>query len=646
MRLTTKFSAYLAVLTGLAVIVTLFGASLSFYMSVQTKSGARVQAVATMVDNQLFYQTPEQLGQYSVSLMIPSDITRFELLRGDQVILDKQQIPPYHAAHKASRDKVMTVALIKHPGMSLRLTYHDPAVEHYQSLMTMGPLTIAIGFMVLVVFFSSRWVKRQLRGQEMMELRAERILRGERGKEARGSIMEWPYRTSLALDRLLDELQEAGARRHRVDTLIRSYAAQDDKTGLSNRLFFDNQLATMLDDHEGDGMHGVVMLIRLPDADVLRDSWGEADVEEVMFRIVNVIASFITRYPGALLARYFRNDFAVLLPHRTLKEADSIAGQLVKQIDALPSTRIVDRDNMLHIGVCAWRSGQSTEQVIENAGEAVRHAALQGGNGWAVYDSSLPEKGRGNVRWRTLIELTLQSNGPRFYQKPAVMQDGHVHHRDILCRIADGDQEVIAAEYILMVRQFGLSEPYDRLVISRVLPLLAIWPEETFAVSISVESLIRDDFQGWLRDTLMQCERSRRQRLILELEEADVSQHSERLHRIVRLIKALGTRVAVSQAGLTVVSSAYIQQLGIEFVKLHPVLVRNIDRRTENKLFVQSLVEACNDTKTQVFASGVRTNGEWQTLLSCGVSGAQGDFFAKSMPLDLHVKKYLQRYSV
>lgn len=646
MRLTTKLSAYLAVLTGVAIIVTLFGASLSFYTSIQAKGNQRVDAVATLVDSQLLHESPEQLRRHLTSLMIPSDITRFELLAGERVIIDNKLGPSYQSMRKTHREHVVTVPLIKHPGLVLRMTYHDPAVEHYQSVLTMGPLTIAIGFMVLVVWFSSRWVKRQLRGQEMMESRAERILQGERGKGVRGSAMEWPYRTSLALDRLLDELQEAGARRHRVDTLIRSYAAQDDKTGLSNRLFFDNQLATLLDDREGDGMHGVVMLVRLPDADVLRDSWGEADVEEVMFRIVNVISSFITRYPGALLARYFRNDFAVLLPHRTLKEAASIASQLVKQIDALPGSRIVDRNDMLHIGVCAWRSGQSTEQIMDNAGEAVRHAVLQGGNSWAIYDSSLPEKGRGNVRWRTLIERTLQSEGPRFYQKPAVMHDGSVHHREILCRILDGEQEVVAAEYILMVRQFGLSEPYDRQVLTRVLPLLGIWPEETFAVAVSVESLIHGAFQRWLRDMLMQCERSRRQRLILELDEADVGQHTERLQRIIRLIKGLGVRVAVAQAGLTVVSSAYAQELGVEFIKLHPGLVRNIDKRTENKLFVKSLVEACNDTKTLVFASGVRTRGEWQTLLACGVSGAQGDFFAGSMPLDLDVKKYLQRYSV
>lgn len=77
-----------------------------------------------------------------------------------------------------------------------------------------------------------------------------RILNGERGANVRGSVYEWPARTSSALDVLLSEIQFAHEQRSRLDTLIRSYAAQDTKTGLGNRLFFDNQLATLLEDQE------------------------------------------------------------------------------------------------------------------------------------------------------------------------------------------------------------------------------------------------------------------------------------------------------------------------------------------------------------------------------------------------------------
>ena len=104
-----------------------------------------------------------------------------------------------------------------------------------------------------------------------------------------------------------------------MDTLIRSYAAQDNKTGLNNRLFFDNQLATLLDDPEKVGTHGVVMMIRLPDFDLLRDTWGQRVAEENLFTLINLLSTFIMRYPGALLARYHRSDFCRLAAASHLK---------------------------------------------------------------------------------------------------------------------------------------------------------------------------------------------------------------------------------------------------------------------------------------------------------------------------------------
>ena len=112
------------------------------------------------------------------------------------------------------------------------------------------------------------------------------------------------------------------------------------------------------------GTHGVVMMIRLPDFDLLRDTWGQRVAEENLFTLINLLSTFIMRYPGALLARYHRSDFAVLLPHRTLKESESIASQLLKAVDALPQSKMLDRDDMVHMGICAWRGGQSTEQVM------------------------------------------------------------------------------------------------------------------------------------------------------------------------------------------------------------------------------------------------------------------------------------------
>ncbi|SQJ11532.1 lipoprotein [Salmonella enterica subsp. enterica] len=169
--------------------------------------------------------------------------------------------------------------------------------NYFHSLITTAPLTLAIGFIVLILFLSVRWLQRQLSGQELLEIRSTRILNGERGANVRGSVYEWPARTSSALDVLLSEIQFAHEQRSRLDTLIRSYAAQDTKTGLGNRLFFDNQLATLLEDQEKVGVHGVVMMIRLPDFNLLRDSLGGNQAEEQMFMLINLLSTFIMRYP-------------------------------------------------------------------------------------------------------------------------------------------------------------------------------------------------------------------------------------------------------------------------------------------------------------------------------------------------------------
>lgn len=646
MRLTTKFSAFITLLTGLTILVTLIGCSLSFYNAIQDKLNNRVESVASVIDARLVTSTLPAIEQQLDELMVPVDIVHIDILQGSKVILSHSHQSSYRPAGTLEQYRTVTVESIKSPGITLRLSYQDPMANYFRSLMTTAPLTAAVAFIVILLFLAVRWLRRQLSGQELLENRSLRILNGERGINVRGSVHEWPTRTSSALDVLLSEIQFASEQRSRMDTLIRSYAAQDNKTGLNNRLFFNNQLATLLDDPEKVGSHGVVMMIRLPDFDLLRDTWGRKVAEDHLFTLINLLSTFVMRYPGALLARYHRSDFTVLLPHRTLKESESIASQLLKAVDALPPSKMLDRDDMVHIGICAWRGGQHTQQVMEHAEAATRNAVLQGANGWAVYDDSLPEKGRGNVRWRTLIEQMLSRGGPRIYQKPAVLRNGVVHHRELMCRIFDGKEEVVSAEFLPMVLQFGLSEEYDRQQITRLIPFLSFWPEENLALQVTVESLIRPRFQRWLRDALMQCEKSQRKRIIFELAEADVGQHISRLQPVVRLMNALGVRVAVTQAGLTLVSTLWIKELDVELLKLHPGLIRDIEKRTENQLLVQSLVEACKGTRTQVFATGVRSRSEWQMLTERGVAGGQGDFIASSQALDSNVKKYLQRYSV
>lgn len=646
MGLTTRLSILMTLLTALAVVLLLSSSLASLFYYSQHRMSQQMREVVSSIDRALSVQSPESLQFWLPAMMKTTDIVALKITNADSVLYSARLSEVEDRYHYFYRDSQF--ALANHMDTTVVATHRNsPLMGTPYVLMPILFVLLAIVLMVSVLYLSTRWLRRHTVGQEELERRARRILNGERESITQGSVREWPVNASGAIDLLLSDLTAAREERSRVDTLIRAFAAQDAETGLNNRLFFDNQLATQLEDAEDVGTHGIVMMIRVPDFETLQDIHGyNGELSEYRNMLVNLLSTFVMRYPAALLARYFDNDFTVLLPHRALKDADNIAAQLIKAIDILPVTPLIDRDDILHIGICAYRSGQSTEQVMESVEDATRNAVLQGGNGWCVFDRHVSDKGRGSVKWRTLLEQTLVRGGPRLYQKPAVTRENKVHHREMMGRIYDGEQELLAAEYMPLVQQLGLTSSYDRQLVSRILALSARWPEETLAMPVSVDSLLQKPFIRWLRETLMQCPKKQRQHILFELAEADVCQYIGRLRPVLKLLLGLGCRLAVTQAGLTLVSTTYIKSLPVEIIKLHPGLVRSLNRRPENQLFVQSLTEACKGTQTTVFAAGVRTKEEWRTLLDKGVYGGQGDFFATSLPVGDELKKYSPRYRV
>ncbi|GAM67525.1 MSHA biogenesis protein mshH [Vibrio sp. JCM 19236] len=105
--------------------------------------------------------------------------------------------------------------------------------------------------------------------------------------------------------------------------------------------------------------------------------------------------------------------------------------------------------------------------------------------------------------------------------------------------------------------------------------------------------------------------------------------HLDAMRPVLKMLSGLGCKVIVNQAGRTIISSHYIKESSVDYLKLHRSLVRNIESRPENQLYIRSLLGACENTPTQVIAVGVETKKEWQTLLNLGISGGQGRFFAK-----------------
>jgi RNase E specificity factor CsrD len=347
-----------------------------------------------------------------------------------------------------------------------------------------------------------------------------------------------------------------------------------------------------------------------------------------------VLSNIVQRYPDVIFSRYYDADFAVFIPHQSSKDIATLAAQCLRQLDKLTPPEPLDVDNWCHIGVTMYAEGERHSQIMDEAETALKSAQLERSNNWSRYPKlNKNELERGSVRWRTLLDKALQpENLVIFAQQCYLMSNkGQPYelHKEIFVRIQDPEKGLLkSSRFLPAVEQIGYQAQMDQSVLRVLLKSVKESSElMNYSINLNVTPFANKQHFKWFRSELLQLSTQQRAHLGFEFSEGHVIAHLDYMRPVAKMLKGLGCKVTVGQAGRTIVSTHYIKDLKVDFIKLHRSLVKKIDQRHENQLFVRSLIGACGDAPTQVIAVGVETKSEKNALLELGIHGYQGRLF-------------------
>ncbi|OLQ80470.1 RNase E specificity factor CsrD [Photobacterium proteolyticum] len=630
MKLTNRLVAFVTIIVICAIFVIFIGGAVSFRKLGQDYLTHYIDGIVEVIDQELADpQGAQSLSRWLPKLLKASNVVELEVgsssgviyaFKGLQTVNDPTILQQSH------------YTLNHNPGFYINLKSLPPYTEFTYSIGAMSSISLAIAIIIMGLVRGVNWLRQQLYGSELLEHRGRLILAGKVDDNAVGDEQEWPATASLALDQMIAELKDARQERSRFDTFIRTHTFLDQLTGAANRVLFDSRLQSMVQDQE---THGAVILIRISDWDELLAEKGKDVADELVQDVGMILSNQIQRYPDTVLSRYFDAEFAILLSQQSAKEVKLFTNQLLKALERLTPVAPLQPDNWCHIGVTFCSSGERRGRVMDEADMALRSAQLQGTNNWYAFQKDQQyEDARGSVRWRTLLDAVFNSGGPILYQQPALALDGEtIVHRELLARIQDENGVLIkASRFLTAVEQVGFSARMDKQVIGQAIELLKNSPvNDSLSVNVSVEALLEKEFVRWLRDELLQTPRTVLNRLSIEIAESGLVKHLDAMRPVVRMIVGLGCKLVVDQAGRTIVSTHYIKDIKADYIKLHRGLVREIDQRQENQLFVRSMLGACANSNAQVIAVGVENEKEWRVLKQLGVQGGQGRFFAAEL---------------
>jgi diguanylate cyclase (GGDEF)-like protein len=156
---------------------------------------------------------------------------------------------------------------------------------------------------------------------------------------------------------------------------VQRLAMTDALTGLYNRRKLDETLELELERVRRYGRSLSTIMIDLDNLKYINDAYGHQAGDEILKRVADVIQSQVRRID--IPVRYGGDEFLILLPEATLKEATILAERIAARCQDLA---IGDYFASFSLGVVEWGPGiSSTEDLLYEADQALYEAKQAGG---------------------------------------------------------------------------------------------------------------------------------------------------------------------------------------------------------------------------------------------------------------------------
>ena len=296
------------------------------------------------------------------------------------------------------------------------------------------------------------------------------------------------------------------------------------------------------------------------------------------------------------------------------------------------------------VGVAVSRPGTTADQLLHDADSALFAGKDEGRDRVELFDHRLEARTVRRVGRAQGIRRMLDEDALEVHFQPVVSLDtGMIIGAEALLRVndeLDGDHLVRPSRLLDAAEDSGLVERLGRFVLDRTTAHLAGWEDalgssRRFRVSVNV-SPVQLATPGFMDSVAAAIEASGvdPNRLSLELTESICLGDDDEIDATVAGLVDLGVTLGLDDFGTDRSSLGVLRRLPVDFVKLDPDVVAEIDRDDTDELIVSSAVALVRQLGFTAVAVGVERESQRDILRRLGVDAAQGYLFAAPMPAE------------
>ena len=415
--------------------------------------------------------------------------------------------------------------------------------------------------------------------------------------------------------------------RHARDEQLIRLSRHDPLTGELNRAHLIASLAEAIEETQRFRSTSAFLLIGIDHLARVNDAFGFDVADAVISEIAQRIR--VRLRGGDVLGRFSGNKFGVILKNCSIDDMNVAAERFLACVrdDVVPTRSGPVSVTASVGGVAVPRYAKSADEAVNRAQETLDSAKRRRAGSFLAWRPNVERDAQRRVNIRVTDEIVTALNERRIvmaYEPVVAASSRDNAFYECLVRMEQDDGRVLLAPDIVPVAErLGLIRLVDHRVLELVVAELAASPGVELSLNISPGTTMDPDWWASI-ESLMRAHPGVGERLIVEITETVAIQDLDDVRGFVTRLKNFGSRIAIDDFGAGYTSFRNLRKLGVDIVKIDGAFVQNIVHSSDDRAFVQTLIDLARRLNIKTVAEWVQDEPSAALLRDWGCDYIQG----------------------
>ncbi|MEZ5946010.1 MAG: bifunctional diguanylate cyclase/phosphodiesterase [Hyphomonas sp.] len=437
-------------------------------------------------------------------------------------------------------------------------------------------------------------------------------------------------------------------RLRRENESLRRIAFVDARTGLPNRIALEREIELRLPEATFDAPAAFFLLdldqfsraaerLGTHATDTLLRAAG-ARLTEALARLDAPVSASVE---GSVVAALHSDQFAIFLPSAISRENVSSIARAIRIAFSHP---FEVNGQVIVLGmsggiVNAPEDADSAQKLFRHAELALRQVRTESASGFRYFSPRLTRVARGKYMLEAeLREAVTNREFKAVFQPKIDFATGRIVGAEALARWQRANGKVISpAAFIPLAEETGLVNQIGEQILESACYSAVRWMREGFDVSVAVNvsprQFISVDVTELVLDVLKRTGLPP-DMLELEITESMAVADPAKVARVMRPLRALGTKLAIDDFGTGHSNLSMLTQLPFDVFKIDRQFVSALESDRQAPAIVEMILAMAETLGLKTVAEGVETERQAEFLSRRGCTMAQGFLYSPGLPFD------------